>query len=124
VAGLSGVGSLQFLIQAQIAAVDDCSKGEVAAREVIPWSLLVVVDWFDLFLWEILVHVLGFLGAQFPDSPFWVVVLRAQVVRLDRRRGPHGRATREAEAGQQRDREQRVEVGLRASARAARRWHV
>jgi hypothetical protein len=39
VAGLSGVGSLQFLIQAQIAAVDDCSEGEVAAREVIPWSL-------------------------------------------------------------------------------------
>ena len=61
---------LQFLIQARIAAVDGCSEAEIAARRVIPWSLLVAVASFDPFLWEILVDVLGFLGAQFPNSPF------------------------------------------------------
>lgn len=63
-------GQLQFLIQAQIAVVDDYSEAEVAARRVIPWSLRVAVSLFDPFLWEILVDVLGFLGAQFPNSPF------------------------------------------------------
>lgn len=36
-ARLSGEGQLQFLIQAQIAVVDDYSEAEVAARRVIPW---------------------------------------------------------------------------------------
>jgi len=70
VARLSFSWLLQFLIQARIAGVDGCPEAEIAARRVIPWSLLVAVASFDPFLWEILVDVLGFLGAQFPNSPF------------------------------------------------------
>lgn len=72
---LARAGSWSSLIQqAQIAAASDCSAVEAAARRVIPCPLLVAAGGrcprLIRFFGRLWVDVLGFLGAQFPNSPF------------------------------------------------------